>query len=342
MTRIKILIYSPAFYPSVGGLENVVLVLAQEFAAAGHVVRLVCTTPSLTRDAEPFEIIRNPNPAIFFKLVKWCDIFFQANISLKGLWPLIFINKLWVVAHHGWYSRSDGRLGWQDHIKHWLLRFAAGISISRAVADHISTPSTVIPDPYDDDVFYEMPAIERDKELIFVGRLVSDKGADVLLEALAQLKQQGVMARLTIVGYGPEEENLREQAFRLRINDVVTFLGKKTGRDLVRILNAHRILVVPSKWNEPFGIVALEGIACGCVVVVSDGGGLKDAIGECGVTFPNGDVAALIKCLKELLLKKEKRDEFTANAKTHLSKHGRKYIAGQYLAVLEAALGRSI
>ena len=55
----------------------------------------------------------------------------------------------------------------------------------------------------------------------------------------------------------------------------VEFTGVLQGETLVRTLNAHRIMVVPSRTPEPFGVVALEGIACGCVVVGSEGGGLS-------------------------------------------------------------------
>ncbi|MFM9161187.1 MAG: glycosyltransferase, partial [Dolichospermum sp.] len=99
----------------------------------------------------------------------------------------------------------------------------------------------------------------------------------------------------------PEESKLIQQAKDLKINDQVTFAGVKLEHELTKLLNAHQIMVVPSLWNEPFGIVALEGIACGCVVVGSEGGGLKDAIGTCGVTFANGNVEQLTKILFDLL-----------------------------------------
>ena len=51
---------------------------------------------------------------------------------------------------------------------------------------------------------------------------------------------------------------------------------------MVEELNRHEIMVVPSRWNELFGVVALEGMACGCAMLVSDGGGLPDAVGYAG------------------------------------------------------------
>lgn len=78
-------------------------------------------------------------------------------------------------------------------------------------------------------------------------------------------------------------------------------------------------MVVPSLWDEPFKIVALEGIACGCVVVGSKGGGLKDAIGPCGLTFDNGDVAGLTAQLINLLANLDQLTAYRKKAKEHLS-----------------------
>ena len=97
-------------------------------------------------------------------------------------------------------------------------------------------------------------------------------------------------------------------------------------------------MVVPSLWDEPFGIVALEGIACGCVVVGSSGGGLKDAIGECGVTFPNGDVAALTEALANLLTNPEQLDSYRQKAQSHLARHQPTEVAKAYLKVFEEAV----
>jgi len=101
-------------------------------------------------------------------------------------------------------------------------------------------------------------------------------------------------------------------------------------------LNEARILVVPSLWNEPFGIVALEGIACGLAVVGSAGGGLPEAIGPCGLTFPNGDAAALAARLAELLRRPGRIGELLAAAPAHLARHNPTAAARAYLAVMGA------
>jgi len=332
---MKILIYSPLFYPSVGGIETVVSILAHEFVALGHKVKLISQTPATDAKIFPFEIIRHPKPQKFIELIRWSEIYFQPTISIKGIWPLLISPKPWVVSHNNWYTRPDGRRSWQDYLKQFLLRFATGISVSQAIANHVYTPSTVINNPYQEDIFCEMPEIYLHKELVFLGRLVSDKGVDLLLDAVANLKHLGLFPKLTIIGNGPEELSLRQQAKDLGIAEQVDFVGVKVDKELVELLNAHKIMVVPSRWQEPFGIVALEGIACGCVIIGSEQGGLKDAIGPCGVTFPNGDVKALTEILFNLLSRSDELSNYREKAEWHLSRHKKAAVAKAYLEVFQ-------
>ncbi len=336
---MKILISSHSFYPKIGGIEAVSSILAHEFVNQGHEVKIITQTLATEPKNFPFEVIRKPKKYQLFKLVSWCNVFFHNNISLQTVWPLFLLYKPWVVAHHTWIARTDGSLGWQDYVKHFLLRFAICISISQAIADRLSTSSVIVGNPYDDHLFYEMPEISRDKELIFLGRLVSDKGVGLLITALGQLKKiYDLTPYLTIIGTGPEEKLLHNLAKDFDVYNQVNFVGTKTGIELVQLLNAHQIMVVPSLWLEPFGIVALEGIACGCVVVGSDGGGLKDAIGPCGVTFINGNVQGLTQKLADLLLNPNYLAIYRAKANLHLSHYKKTAVAKAYLQVFEDAI----
>ncbi|MDJ0708316.1 MAG: glycosyltransferase, partial [Leptolyngbyaceae cyanobacterium MO_188.B28] len=102
--------------------------------------------------------------------------------------------------------------------------------------------------------------------------------------------------------------------------------------------NQHQIMVVPSLWAEPFGVVALEGIACGCVVVGSEAGGLTEAIGPCGVTFPNGNAGELAQILKKLLEFPQNLAKYRASAASHLLRHQQTEVAKLYLQVFEEAI----
>lgn len=336
---MRILLYSPAFHPSVGGLEAVVAMLADELHQAGHEVRVVCTVPFAGPEPFRFPVVRRPGARQLLAEVRWCEVFFQANVSLKGLWPLLLVRRPWVVSHHSWYRQPDGTLSWRDRLKRRLLRrAAASIAVSRAMADDLEVPSIVVENPFRDDRFRRRPEIPRERELLFVGRLVSDKGCDLLVRALARLAERGVTPRLTVVGGGPEGEPLRRLVEALGLVGTVEFAGAVTGESLVEALNRHRVLVVPSRYDEPFGIVALEALACGASVVGSAGGGLADAIGPGGWTFPNGDVAALADLLEAVLGGGlEPPDE--AQVERHLARHTRAAVAGRYLEILATVTG---
>lgn len=335
---MKILIYSPVFYPSIGGLETIVSDLAHEFFNLGHEVKLVSQIPATDSKSFPFEVIRKPSWRKLLELTRWCDIYFQGCVSLKGILPLLIVPKPLVVSHQTWYSRLDGRLSWQDYLKLFATYFATNIAVSQAVAETLPAPSTVIPNSYSDEIFHQILESQRDKDLVFLGRLVSDKGADLLLQSLAKLKDMGLQPSLTIIGKGVEETQLRKQVKELKLDNQVTFVGIKVEHELAELLNRHKIMVVPSRWNEPFGIVALEGIACGCVVVGSEGGGLKDAIGSCGITFSNGNIDALTKILADLLTYPEKLLAYRKDTNKHLLRHQKKEVAKAYLRVMEAVV----
>lgn len=328
---VKILLSSHAFFPNIGGIESVSELLATEFVRAGHEVRIVTQTPGNDRAEWNFKVLRKPGARALMQAVQWCDVFFHNNISLQSAWPLLFVRRPWVVTHQTWISRLDRSLGWQDHLKRFLLRGAANVSISREIAQSIPVPSVQIPNPYRDDLFHRIPVIERNKELVFLGRLVSDKGVDLLIESLKLLKQDGSTADLTVIGSGPEEESLKALAQTLGVAAQIRFVGPKSGEELAMLLNAHRVMVIPSRWAEPFGIVALEGIACGCVVIGSAAGGLPDAIGPCGVTFPNGDAPALAAAIRGTLGCASRCEELQAHTPEHLARHTARSVADAYL-----------
>src|SRR6185295_7293475 len=121
------------------------------------------------------------------------------------------------------------------------------------------------------------------------------------------------------------------------------FTGSISHEAIAQRLAEHRILIAPSLYHEPFGVVALEGIACGCVVIGSSGGGLPEAIGPCGRTFPNGDEHALAATIAELLGDPDSCARMLEGAAEHLAEHTIRRVAERYLAVLErAAQGRPV
>lgn len=327
---MKILLYSYVFAPSVGGIESCSLALAREFVAAGHEVRIVTQTASRAAgDDHGFPVLRRPSRRELFCAVRWADVYFQNNVSLPALWPLLLLRRPWFVTTQTWLGRREDQPGWVGRLKRGALAWAQNLYISQAIARHVGHPGKVIGNPYDDQTFRLDPAVMRDRDVAFLGRLVSDKGCDLLLDALDALQREGREFTATIIGDGPERDALRAQAARLGLEHRVRFAGKLAGPALAAELNRHRILAVPSRWNEPFGIVVLEGMACGCVPVVSAGGGLMDATGGHGFTFMNGRCVELTRALAAAGAQAGP----APSSADHLRRHTARAIAGEYLSM---------
>lgn len=338
---MKILISSHAFAPSVGGIETVSGLLAREFVALGHETKVVTQTESKEGKAEKgtFEILRRPSLWTLAEAIGWCDVYWQSNLSLRTLWPTAWMRKPVVITHHGSYCRPPVGLDLLQRMKHAVVERTRSVAVSQAVAACFRTESVIVPNPYDVEIFrLPPPERERKKELVFLGRLIAEKGVDLLLEALSRLRQAGLRPGLTIIGDGPERRTLERHSVQLDLDHQVEFVGTRKDRELARLLQEHEVLVVPSRYDEPFGVVALEGIACGCVVIGSNGGGLPEAIGPCGVTFRNGDLESLTATLQNLLGDPEARSRLRAQAGEHLLRFQPRTVAQQYLSLFQSLL----
>ncbi|MDF3075211.1 MAG: glycosyl transferase family 1 [Alphaproteobacteria bacterium] len=326
---MRVLIVSYAFAPSIGGVETASQMLAEELQRRGHEVAVVTATECAAPPSFSYPVHFQPSPWRLLALHRWADVVLHNSMSLRFAWPLLLHPRKWAIVHTGDYRPGA--------IRRFAVNRAANITISPATAQTLPVPSIVIANAYRQSTFIHRNRGARDYQFGFVGRLVSDKGADNLLQALALLGQQGLRPRCAIIGAGPEEAALKSQAQLLNVDGQVDFLGPKRDADLAVALNDIDCLVVPSVWNEPFGIVALEGIACGCLVIGSQGGGLKDAIGACGLTYPNGDVAALAAAMRRVLDEPSLAATLRANAPAHLARHSPQAVVDAYLEVMQRA-----
>ena len=135
--------------------------------------------------------------------------------------------------------------------------------------------------------------MEADVDLLFVGQLIRGKGVQLLLQALARMKAQRT---LDIVGTGNMEPKLKALAAELGVGDRVRFRGfQKNPLDWMR---AAKCVVVPSFWQEPYGLVAAEAVALGRKVVAFAVGGLPEACGGKATLIAPGDIAALAQALE--------------------------------------------
>lgn len=141
-----------------------------------------------------------------------------------------------------------------------------------------------------------------DERLLFhIGRLVPEKGAGILLEAMPMLLRQH-QVRLVIGGVGPYADELRRRAEHLGVAHRVRFTGWVSDAEAQALYRYADVVAVPSTY-EPFGIVALEAMAAGAPVVVSDVGGLSEIIrhGENGLKAHPGNPVSLADQISRLL-----------------------------------------
>lgn len=348
---MKILFLSHNFYPYIGGIEANSDILSRAFFKAGHEIRVLTWTKDSDKNIFPFPIIRNPTLFTLLREHKWADLVFENNPCLRLAWPNLIFNHLSVIALNTWVSRIDGKIGvhgkigLQDRLKFiWFKRANKVIAVSDAIRKHSFPPAIVIGNPFQADVFKIIPGISKSRSFVFLGRLVPNKGADQAIKAVHQLiildkKKQflPVKPTLTIIGDGPEKSNLEKMVVDLQIEEFVNFTGSLRGNNVAVCLNRHRYMLVPSLWEEPFGNVVLEGMACGCLPIVSDGGGLPDAIGNAGLIFKRGDTEALVTCIRKVLDHPNLEQQLLNAAKDHLAKHYPVIVSKRYLEVVEEA-----
>jgi glycogen(starch) synthase len=168
--------------------------------------------------------------------------------------------------------------------------------------------------------------------LVTVGRLVAEKGYDVLLDALIGLRDEGVRAVLDVVGEGPDAVALATRAAPL--GDDVTFHGARSRDEIAALLARAHALVVPSR-REGLGMVALEALAVGCPVIASATGGLIELVGDGdGALVPPGDPAALADALRRL--------PFGPPRAAAVDRHRPATVAADHLAVYESLVRRDV
>lgn len=130
---------------------------------------------------------------------------------------------------------------------------------------------------------------------VFAGRLTREKGVDLLLHALARVRERVPDARLRIVGDGPLRPALERLTTELGLRDAIELTGWLPLERIDDQLADAWALVAPSLWAEPLGLTAVEAVVRGIPAVVSATGGLAETVadGVSGLLFPNGDVGAL-------------------------------------------------
>ncbi len=280
-----------------------------------------------------FPVYRRPSKSIRFRLARWSSIV-HSNGASVAMYPYAALARrpfMW--THNGYQIQCVDGLGWmggaktpmtplaslrhtwktdglgraaKETLKMAIRRFVTNravmnVACTKWVASRLNAPRlTVAYTPYDLSRFKPAKVSEHTLyDFIFVGRLVNEKGILDLLDAFATLKRDPRFqnSRLAIVGDGPIRSEIEDRIHELRIGVDVDLLGRKQGVELVEAMSRARVGVVPSRWEEPMGGVALELLASGRRLIVSAYGGIAECVEDVALTFPNGDSDALSHCM---------------------------------------------
>jgi glycosyltransferase involved in cell wall biosynthesis len=209
-----------------------------------------------------------------------------------------------------------------SHADYALAGNAEAVGVLRAKG--YAGPAAVIPQfGVDPEIYHPLPerrsSPRGELRIAYLGRLVPEKGVDVLLRAAAQL---GGDWQLQIVGGGPELGKLQGLAQELGIAERVNFQPRVSASQVVDYLNRCDALVLPSltqpNWKEQFGRVLIEAMACQTPVIGSNSGEIPNVIGDAGMVFPEGDASALAACLERLRADPALREKLGAQGRARV------------------------
>lgn len=174
----------------------------------------------------------------------------------------------------------------------------------------------VIPNAYADIALAgQTPRVIDSPYLVAVGRLVDDKGFDLLIAAVNQLNGAGVRCDLLVIGEGGRKEQLRSLCNPELLDRNIVFTGQLPQEEVYGFISNSLFLVLPSR-HEAFGNVLIEAMALGKTVVAAAVGGVPEIVrhGYNGVLVPPEDVGALARAIEELILSESLRHGLEAGA----------------------------
>jgi glycosyltransferase involved in cell wall biosynthesis len=195
-------------------------------------------------------------------------------VALTRRTPLVIT---WIEVWGDYWYEYLGPAGWFGRsIEKRLARFRdPKIAISNLTARRLrelyqSTVQAIVPVGIDVPVLQSLPAASEQTDLIFIGRLIREKNADLLVSTVKILRDRYPGIRVNIIGEGPEREKIQSMIEADHLGACISLHPFFTDhRDLIAVLKASKVFVLPSV-REGFGISALEALACGLPVVTVD------------------------------------------------------------------------
>ena len=336
-SSLKIVHFAKYYPPEFGGIESVTQALAEDHAAFGHKVLVVCFTRnsqvfeevkgvSIRRISVQAEVASQPLAASYLSACisaarNASVVHLHAPNMLAAIAALMLPRRVRVVIH--WHAdvENKGSLGGLVRpLETAMVRRAdAVVATSQAYANASATlrkfkeavsviPIGIADLPPASHVPTSQPYV------LFVGRLVAYKGLNFMLEAASLI---GDEVEFRIVGEGPLRHELELQSTYLGISHKVRFMGRVQQEELQKLINGAAVFCLPSlNRGEAFGVVLLEAMRARRAIVATDipGSGVSWVNG-CGINVPTEDAVALAEAINYLIANPDKALEIGDRAR---------------------------
>ena len=281
-------------------------------------------------------------------------------IVWTGFWnhPNTFFHRITFPIVKYIYRHSDAVVAYGTHVRDYLISLGVDekkIFIAQNTADN-KLYNKEVSDNEKNELIKSLDT-ENKKIVLFVGRLSIEKGVDILLQAVLNLKSNkiprpagtpfkgGTNLKFIIVGRGPEKENLQKFCEQNNLDNVI-FLDYVPNDQLYKYYNVADIVAVPSittpVFKEPWGLIVNEAMNQSAVVIASDavgaamGGLIND--GENGIIVPEKNPAALTEAIKKVLNDDEYQNKLSNNAKTTIQKWTYDKMAQGFINAVESVI----
>lgn len=328
---MKVLYWAEGFFPNIGGLEVLSAQFLSALQARGHEFVVIASdiNPNLPErsyhDGIPvyrfpfFHVLTerdlNGLRSVVGKILDLIQSFKPDLIHVNYTGPSLFfllrartaMSIPTLFAIHSPPSRTsgaNGQLAQMLRAVDWVAAVShATLCDAEQVAPEIAGRTSVIHNGLKMPILQPTSLAFDSPRLLFIGRLAEEKGVDVALDAFALLLRRFSNARLMIAGDGPVRWDLEQHASLRGLNHAVQFLGWVSPEKIPALINSATMVVMPSRWREPFGLVALQAAQMARPIVATRVGALPEIIlhNETGVLVENEDSGALADSIAFLL-----------------------------------------
>lgn len=328
---MRIMVWTNSFWPQIGGVEVLGTRLFSALKARGHELLIVTRRISISFPGEAMyygiPVYRFPTLQVLDKsdvdqLAQIRQQMFKLKLNFRPdliyfyhVGPEMFLYQEIIqdrsvpvlVTLHGTFPDQcflpDTLIGKLLQLADWITACSAAVlDKTRQQLPEIVSSSSVIANGLEEPHVDPAPISFEAPKLLCIGRVVPEKGFDLVLTALASLIHRFPTLRLVIAGDGELLPELKQQAARLQINNHVEFMGWVIPEKIPALINESTMVVVPSR-EEPFGLVALQASQMARPVVASRVGGLSEIIvdKETGLLVEKENAGALADAIAFLL-----------------------------------------